>query len=471
MAETVRPNSGGEPMACALLDSRRARIARTIGVEVARRIVTASHRREAVTRMRRQTGFPDINRWDSLSLALGGTSVAVLCAALRSVSADQDWDQAAYAALRAGASALADGPSRLGLYDGVAGYGAAVWLLSDSADRYPTLREQLDALLLPTVERLAGSPPPRVPGWPGTGYDLVNGLCGLAVYLLMRHDDRASDQALAAVAKTLADLLDDLEPHRLVLPACGSAPDTDGYVDLGLAHGLPGVIALLSLVLRSGRVDLPTVGRSVRRGAEWTADHLCEEAHGPAWPRLVPVDEFGRTSAAAGSPGIGAVDCAVRANPQGDRPAPDGAVGATRPGWCYGTPAVARAIFLAGQALDDQRLQRLAVAAIKAAGHPDAVSQLASATICHGLAGLLLVTAHFAWDTRDPELCQMVTELFDQLVAQYDPDSLLGFVDVEVGGQVVDNPGLLNGAAGVGLCLLACAEPAAPAWTRLFLLA
>ncbi|SCL59237.1 lanthionine synthetase C family protein [Micromonospora eburnea] len=401
--------------------------------------------------MRQQTAFPEINRWDPLSLALGDASVAVLCAAVRSVSTDQRWDHAAHAALRAGASALADGPPRLGLYDGVAGYGAAVCLLSGSADRYPTLRQQLDALLLPAVERFATSAPPRAPAWPGAGYDLVNGLCGLAAYLLLRQDGRASDPTLAAVTKTLADLLDDLESHRLVLPAGGSAADVDGYVDLGLAHGLPGVVALLSLVLRGGPTDLPAVRRSVRRGAEWIADHLREGAHGPGWPRLVSVNESGWTSA--------------------DRPAPDAAVAAARPGWCYGTPGVARAIFLAGRALEDQRLQRLAVTAVKAAAHPHAVSQLASATICHGLAGLLLVAAHFAWDTRDPELHQLVTDLFDQLVARYDPDSLLGFVDVEVGGQVVDNPGLLNGAAGVAMCLLACAEPAAPAWTTLFLLA
>jgi lantibiotic biosynthesis protein len=50
------------------------------------------------------------------------------------------------------------------------------------------------------------------------------------------------------------------------------------------------------------------------------------------------------------------------------------------------------------------------------------------------------------------------------------PDYRLGVRDETVPGTFVDNPGLLTGAAGVALVLLATATPVLPEWDRLFLL-
>ena len=57
------------------------------------------------------------------------------------------------------------------------------------------------------------------------------------------------------------------------------------------------------------------------------------------------------------------------------------------------------------------------------------------------------------------------------LLAGFDPASPLGYRDVETGGRLIDQPGLLTGAPGVALALLGAASPAEPAWARLFLLA
>jgi hypothetical protein len=64
----------------------------------------------------------------------------------------------------------------------------------------------------------------------------------------------------------------------------------------------------------------------------------------------------------------------------------------------------------------------------------------------------------------------MAAELTEQLLGLYEPDSLAGFRDLEQNARKVDNPGLLNGAAGVVLTLLAAAADAEPAWDRMFLL-
>jgi hypothetical protein len=56
------------------------------------------------------------------------------------------------------------------------------------------------------------------------------------------------------------------------------------------------------------------------------------------------------------------------------------------------------------------------------------------------------------------------------LLGQYEPDSLFGFRNIERDGYRVDHPGLLTGAPGVALVLLAAATSTEPTWDRLFLL-
>ena len=55
-------------------------------------------------------------------------------------------------------------------------------------------------------------------------------------------------------------------------------------------------------------------------------------------------------------------------------------------------------------------------------------------------------------------------------MALYEPDTLLGYRNIEKEGRRVDQPGLLDGAPGVALTLLAAATNVAPDWDRAFLL-
>jgi hypothetical protein len=101
---------------------------------------------------------------------------------------------------------------------------------------------------------------------------------------------------------------------------------------------------------------------------------------------------------------------------------------------------------------------------------PVAARQIDSPTFCHGVAGLLQVTLRFAHDTRRPRFVQAAADLVGQLLAQYRPESPLGYASLEPGGRAVDQPGLLDGAPGVALVLLAASTDVEPVWDRLFLL-
>src|SRR5208282_3203234 len=137
------------------------------------------------------------------------------------------------------------------------------------------------------------------------------------------------------------------------------------------------------------------------------------------------------------------------------RSAPDGP---SRCAWCYGSPGIARALWLAGVALDRQDYCDLAVSAMKAVfRRPVAARRINSPTFCHGVAGLLAIALRFSHDEGGTTFSDDIGALVQQLLDSYQPLSLLGFRHIETADNEMDQPGLLEGAPGVALALLASA--------------
>jgi hypothetical protein len=128
-------------------------------------------------------------------------------------------------------------------------------------------------------------------------------------------------------------------------------------------------------------------------------------------------------------------------------------------------------MWLAGVALDRPEWRDLAVDAMQAVyRRPVAARLIDSPTFCHGIAGLLQVTLRFANDTGLPAFTDAAVTLTGQLLGEYEPGSVLGYRSREPNDRRVDFPGLLDGAPGVVVTLLAAATQAEPVWDRAFLL-
>jgi hypothetical protein len=195
----------------------------------------------------------------------------------------------------------------------------------------------------------------------------------------------------------------------------------------------------MALALGEG-LQVPELRRAITRIAQWLAAHRADDEWGINWPSAFAIAS--------------------------DRPD-----GPSRAAWCYGAPGVARALWLAGDVLDDDQLRALAVAAMEAVyRRPIPERAIDSPTFCHGVAGLLQVTLRFAHDTRLPAFADASEALAQQLLDAYDGSRLLGYAALEPGDNPVDQPGMLDGAPGVALVLLAAATDREPAWDRAFLL-
>jgi hypothetical protein len=403
--------------------------------------------------------------WRPGSLAQGHPGAAVLCAALDQAFPQAGWDRVGHQHLAAAAAAVR--PHDSSLFSGMAGLGFAAVLLAAGRPRYERVLRQVDeaieAPLDRTLQRLAA------PGCRVSEFDLVSGLTGTGVYLLARHQAQLAQPGAAAgqphramTGAMLERLLGGLagllaapgQPRRWHTPAeLTSGPLRQsfprGLHNCGLAHGAPGPLALLSVALLAG-MRVPGAADAIHATASWLAANQTGTAQEPDWPDGVAL-EAGRPPAAPG-PG--------------------------RAAWCYGTPGVARSLWLAGRAVAERRWQDLAARAIRAvASRPLTGWGLSGPGFCHGEAGLLQVLRRFAADLGDPAIAAAAARLTTRLASRFDPAAPFGIRVADPDGVLTDQPGLLDGAAGIALALhpLPEAGPASlPAWTpwdRAFLLA
>lgn len=292
-------------------------------------------------------------------------------------------------------------------------------------------------------------------------FDVISGLAGVGAYLLSRR----RSPVMAALLASLLGCLIDLASDEAGLPNWYTPPrfmqsDTAllypyGHLNCGFAHGIPGPLALCSIAVSSD-VEVPGLRNAVRHTATWLVRHHLEDRWGVNWPTMIPLEPApeGRGDESAG--------LAIASHPQ--QP--------SRAAWCYGAPGVARSLWLAGQALDDEECRSLALSAMSAVyQRPLVARQIDSPTFCHGVAGLLQITLRFAHDTRLPIFADAAAALCDQLLALYDPTLPLGYYKLEPSGARVDDAGFLDGVPSIPLVLLAAAMPEEPLWDRLFLLA
>ncbi|MFD8595954.1 lanthionine synthetase C family protein [Kitasatospora sp. NPDC059646] len=421
---------------------------------IAERAADPARVEEAVGLAARQTRFPEAVHWDPVSLAQGSTGQALLCAQLHSCFPGEGWDRAGHAHLsRSVAAVERRGGAPSGVFAGLSGVALTAELLGGGR-HYRSLRTVLDghiavACLAQAAALSARDAPSRAGGVPVSAFDLISGLSGIATYLLPPGTDRPPHPALPHVLRALVGLaLAEGPPPAWYTPAA-LLHDEDqartyplGNLNCGLAHGIPGPLALMALASRQG-VEVEGLTAAIRVLARWLVAHRENDAAGPNWPAVVPLVDGGH------GPTEG----------RADRP--------TRTAWCYGSPGIARALWLAGRALREEDLCCTAVEAMEAVyRRPVRERLIDSPTLCHGVAGLLQVTLRFACDTGLPVFTAAAAELTEQILAQVDPRRPMGIAAVEPGGNLVDQPGFLDGAGGVALVLLAAATAREPTWDR-----
>jgi hypothetical protein len=366
--------------------------------------------------------------------------IALLAGQLDRLRPDRGWDRTAHAFLSAAVAGVDQAwAAHPGLFSGLGGIAFAGWALSRGGTRYGQLLTRMDAALEPAARVRGGKLAESPAAQPFQVFDTVSGLAGVGGYLLLRAPGPGLDALLTGLVAycgegptwfTPPDAMGSETVMREMFP--------DGMYNCGLAHGVPGPLALLSLAVTAGHA-VPGQVEAISRVGRWLADNRVQDDYGPNWPS-------------------GVLPRRERAQP-------------AHAGWCYGSPGVARALWLAGVAIDDAALRELAVESMAAVlRRPWSVRGIGnSPSLCHGVGGLLQITLRFHHDTGrfGPD----IADLTERLLSLHRPDRPFGYYAVRAGDEVEDLPGLLDGAAGAALALLSAATEVPPNWDRLLLLA
>ena len=366
----------------------------------------------------------------------GDAGIALFLSYLDAADANASTSDRAFELLGRSTGALANRRLLPSLYSGFFGIGWVVThltreLFEGDAD-LTEIDDALDRLLYEQEER-----PP---------FELVGGLAGFGTYLVERLPHPRAAELLRRVVDRLDESRDESgawytsadwmpEWQRELMPS--------GSWNLGVAHGIPGVIGFLAAAWREGFRDerLPRLaGDAVR----WILERKDPAGRSSVFPSHLTSD---------GDP----------------RP--------TRTAWCYGDLGVAAVLLSAAQGFGrtDWRDEALAIARIAARRTAEETLTM-DVGLCHGAIGLAHLFNRIHQATRDGEMRDAALAWYQRSLAMRRPgEGIAGFLtwvqNPPRPGEWKAETGFLGGVAGIGLALLAAVTDIEPVWDRVMLVA
>ncbi len=395
---------------------------------------------EAIDAIAHELGAHRVSAGNGPTLAGGSAGIAILFAALHEAS-PRNRGYHADVAVECVSNAIATLGSRslsASLYAGFPGVAwAAEYLGGRIVERGDDANDGIDAALCGLLDR--GE-------WSGD-YDLISGLVGLGAYALHRRKRSARGAILTKVVRHLRDKTVRTRrgatwhtaPHLLATWQRDLYPC--GYYNLGLAHGVPGVMAFLaqaSVDEATSTMARPLLDDTVR----WVLSHRRDITEGgPSFPTVVTQHEDYQSA------------------------------GASRVAWCYGDLGIAIALLWAARAIGRAEWEAAALEIARhAARRSESHSGVVDAGLCHGAAGNAHLFNRLYQATGEDLFLTTARRCFEEALSYRRPgDGIGGFRAWNGRDGWRTDPGLLEGAAGVGLALLAAVGTSEPDWDHLLL--
>jgi len=307
----------------------------------------------------------------------------------------------------------------LGMSTGVSGIGWTLEFLNQqqAQDYDVEFCAAIDNMLLSRI---------TFPKWQGE-LEHVLGLAGVAAYAARRleqSDDYRLYEQIVKHYETLAitvatNQVSWPQPVNSVFRLNTEAAEKKEF-NLGLAHGVPGIIAALIPALA-----IPQLKARVETLITYSCNWLIEQRINTAEHELT-------------------------------FPAVAGGSSASRLGWCYGDLTIALTLARAGQALNISKFTDIARETALFSSKKNAeAGQIFEAGICHGSSGLITIFQLLNEILDEPQLEQAALKWLDFTLQLYKDNDLKGFTGFTAEPDEYEhNTGFLTGYAGIGLALI-----------------
>ena len=271
-------------------------------------------------------------------------------------------------------------------------------------------------------------------------FDVIGGLAGYGIYAFHALPRPAARRALELLVQRLVEIGEPVDggfswftPPE-VFPDWLREKEPDGQYNLGVSHGLAGVISVLGMCAAAGIMSADQRA-TLDRAVEWL---LAQKQQGKSW-------------------------CFANSVVKG-RPARR-----DRLAWCYGDPGIAAALFTAARHCGHAGWEAVALdVARTAARRPmdPKDSEIVDAALCHGSVGLAHLFNRMHQASGDPLLAEAARAWFRYTVDMQRPG--VGIAGYEFFAAPGWEPltGFLSGLSGVGLGLLAGVSSIEPGWDQ-----
>ncbi len=344
------------------------------------------------------------------------------------------------------------GISSLSLFSGASGYAFAIQQASLDENRYQTMIDSLDHFLFDHLDQTYLAPFKKYKlqnlSVPSFLHDIIQGVSGVGRYLLDKIQIERAEEALKKILSTLVEWTLPREVHGKLVPGwhlssedplnkIGRFHSKKGNFNLGLAHGITGVLALLAIASLKG-VEVDGQRECMDYIQHWIREKSFTLKGGIHWPCSISWEEE-----------VGEVPLIKQRS---------------HDGWCYGVPGIARTLYLTGSALRNSSLTEFAKEAFRGVFQREEQDwQLPGPNLCHGIAGLLSITKSMSEEGDCEEFKTQLAPLQAKLMNHASEKAIWMFQDSErttKGSlQLLDKPGFLEGSAGVLLTLATLSDP------------
>ncbi len=282
-------------------------------------------------------------------------------------------------------------------------------------------------------------------------YDLISGLAGIGTYCATRMERETARTALQLTVSHLDRLsvstLQGITWHTSpkLLPPWQSEAMPNGFYNLGVAHGVPGLLPVLGQAVRYG-IATELAQRLLEGAVSWVLS--CRQPGsepGLSFPYWVYGDEGNSSSRVA---------------------------------WCYGDPGVAASLLWSARLLGRSDWEEEALMILRECAQcPVAASGVNDPGLCHGAAGLAHIFNRAFQATQDGLFHEAALRWFEQTLEMRRPEVRFGgFFAYEPFDRLSaaehsasenpyrENSSFLGGASGVALALLGGISRQVPDW-------
>ena len=325
----------------------------------------------------------------------------------------------------------------LDIYNGLTAAAIAVKIMAINSGNYLRFSEQLDSYLLEKMServKLLKS----VIFCRTDFYDLIMGISGWIPYLSIFCNIPEKEIIIKESLEYLSRFVGYKNLNNILLPKCYienkyllTSEDKkmfpNGYLNLGLSHGIAGILLAFSVAENYG-ITIPGHAEYISILINEFIKHEYIVEGITYWPGMININEYLKNN----FPKI-----------------------KQRNSWCYGNVGILCSLYHASNALKNLELRNdinqkiIELSKLNFDEH-----MFGSIIICHGLSGLLLFYDWYNNVTQSALLGSDIVKLLDIVVKSYKINGYTAFLDKDIKGTTRDTLSVIDGSLGCVLTLL-----------------